>query len=340
MSSIIGKNFTVSLFGDGNSDVVGAVIEGLPCGFAPDTALLKTIGEYKIVSGMHNEKCSGTPLCVLFPTPKQPKLTETVSKDIMRPALDDLGEYKKSGGKMVLRNGHHYAALLQQAILFAGELACQLLGEKNIHVYSHILQLGEVSDDSFAEISRLQDILPSLSKGELPVIDKRKEMLMKLAITQAQNNDDTLGGKIEATVTGLDAGVGDAIFAGLKSRLSQSLFALPQICALEFGKGVGAAAMTGSEYNDLPFMDTTCGKAVTQTNHCGGIEGTMSNGMPLLLTATFAPSPYIAKAQGSVHRSEQRGATLPPFESPVFDFKIKNELVRAVIAITIIDALK
>ncbi len=340
MSSIFGKKFTVSLFGDGNSDVVGAVIEGLPSGFTPDIASLKAIGEYKIISGMYKNRCSGTPLCVLFPTPQQPRLPETVSLDIVRPGLDDLGEYKKAGGKMTLRNGHHYAALLQQALLFAGELACQLLKEKNIQIYSHILQLGEVSDQSFAEIARLQDILPALSKGELPVIDKRKEMLMKLAVTQSQNDGDTLGGKIEATVTGLAAGVGDAVFAGLKSRLSEALFSLPQICALEFGKGVDAATMTGSEYNDLPFVDTTRGMIVTQTNHCGGIEGSMSNGMPLLLTATFAPSPYIAKSQPSVHRSEQRGATLPPFESAVFDLDTKNKLVRAAIAITIIDILQ
>ena len=340
MSSIIGKKFTISLFGDGNSDVVGAVIEGLPAGFTPDITLLKAIGEYKIISGMHKDRCSGTPLCVLFPTPQQPSLTETVSPDIVRPGLDDLGEYKKAGGKMTLRNGHHYASLLQQALLFAGELACQLLKEKNIHIYSHILQLGQVCDQSFSEIARLQDILPALSKGELPVIDKRKEMLMKLAITQGQTDGDTLGGKIEATVTGLAAGVGDAVFAGLKSRLAEVLFSLPQMCALEFGKGVNSAAMTGSEYNDLPFVDTTRGMIVTQTNHCGGIEESMSNGMPLLLTATFAPSPYIAKPQPTVHRSEQRGATLPPFESAVFDHKIKNKLVRAAIAITIIDILQ
>lgn len=338
MSSIIGNRFTLSLFGDGNEDVVGAVIEGLPVGFAPDTA--KLTGEYKILSGMHKGKCTGTPLCVLFPTPTKPSLSEKTVEDVIRPGFDDLGEYKKSGGKMERRNGHHNTSLLQKAILFAGALAEQLLKEKNVHVYSHILQVGQICDQSFEGVARIEDVLPALSKGELPVMDKRKEMLMKLAITKANADGDTLGGKIEATVLGLDAGIGAPIFAGLKSRLSEMLFSLSGATALEFGKGVGAAEMCGSEYNDLPFMDTMQGKVVTKTNHCGGIEGGMSNGMPLLLTVTFAPSPVIAKFQSTVHRSEQRNVTLPPFESADSEhLKTKCALVRSAIALTIIDTL-
>ncbi len=340
MSSTYGKHITLSLFGDGASSAVGAVIEGLPTGFAPDINKLKAVSEYKIVSGMHSDKLSGTPLCVLFPAACSVKLVDTVSKDVMRPGFGDLGEYKKSGGKMVTRNGHHTAALLESALLFAGELAAQILEQKRINIYSHILQLGEVVEQSFEEFARIEDALPALQKGELPVIDKRKEMLMKLAIAKAQGDGDTLGGKIELTVTGLSAGVGDPVFAGLKSRLSEMLFSLPRVTALEFGKGTAAAQMCGSSFNDLPFMDPTQGKVVTKTNHSGGIEGNMSTGMPLMLTVTFAPSPAIGKAQPTVHRSEQRPTTLPPFEAPpASEMKTQCALTRAAAALTIIDIL-
>ena len=340
MSSAFGKKVTLSLFGDGASSAVGVTIDGLPAGFAPDIARLKSHGEYKIVSGIHSDKLSGTPLCVLFPAAAEPKLAETVSRDILRPGFGDLGEYKKSGGRMVIRNGHHNARLLERAVLFAGELAAQLLEEKKIRIYAHILQLGEVTEQSFEDFARIEDALPALRKGELPVIDKRKEMLMKLAIAKAQGDGDTLCGKIEIQITGLPAGVGDPVFAGLKSRLSEAIFALPRVTALEFGKGVGAAVMSCSAFNDLPFMDPTCGKVVTKTNNAGGIDGNMSTGMPVLLTATFAPSPAIGKPQPTVHRSEQRAVTLPPFEAPnPCDPKDKCALTRAAAALTIIDTI-
>ena len=340
MSSIYGNKITLSLFGDGASSAVGAVIEGLPAGFALDTEKLKDVCEYKVVSGMHADKLSGTPMCVLFPAASQPKLADTVSKDVLRPGFGDLGEYKKSGGKMVLRNGHHNVEVAERALLFAGEVACQLLEERRVHVYAHILQLGEVSEQSFEEFARIEDCLPSLQKGELPVIDKRKEMLMKLAIAKAQGDADTLGGKIELQIAGLPAGAGAPIFAGLKSRLSEMIFSLPRVTALEFGKGTEAAAMNGSTFNDLPYMDTTCGMVVTKTNNSGGIEGNMSTGMPLSLRATFAPSPAIGKPQPTVHRNEQRAVTLPPFEAPnPCDMKEMCALTRAAAALTIIDVL-
>ena len=340
MSSTYGNKITLSLFGDGASSAVGVNIEGLPAGFAPNIERLKDTCEYKIISGMHKDKLSGTPLCVLFPAPDMPKLADTVSQDVLRPGFGDLGEYKKSGGNMVLRGGHHDAQILESALLFAGELALQLLQEKHIHIYSHILQLGQVTEQSFEEFARIEEIIPALQKGELPVIDKRKEMLMKLSIAQAQSDGDTLGGKVELHIAGLPAGVGDPIFAGLKSRLSEMIFSLPRVTALEFGKGIKAADMTGSAFNDLPFMDPTRGMVVTKTNHSGGIEGNMSTGMPLLLTVTFAPSPAVGKPQPTVHRSEQRGVTLPPFEAPnPCDLKTKCALTRAAAALTIIDAL-
>ena len=340
MSSTYGKNISLSLFGDGASSAVGAVIEGFPAGFAPDTEKLKSIGEYKIISGMYCEKLSGTPLCVLFPNKSSLKLSDTVPEDVIRPGFGDLGEFKKSDGNMATRNGHHSAELLERALLFAGELAAQLLEKKHIRIYSHILQLGQISDQSFEEFGRIEDALIALSKGELPVIDKRKEMLMKLAIAKTEAEGDTLGGKIELTVTDISAGVGEPIFAGMKSRLSETLFSLPRVTALEFGKGTSAATMNGSNYNDLPYMDPTQGKVVTQTNHSGGIEENMSTGMPLLLSISFAPSPAIAKEQPTVHRSEHRSATLPPFDAPpACDLKSKCALVRAAVAFTIIDIL-
>jgi len=339
MSSTLGNNVQLSLFGDSANATAGITIQGLPAGFTPDrTALSAAAGEHKVLSGMHGGQLSGTPLTVLFPTAKVPKLRDATAEDVIRPGMGDLGEYRKSGGNLAVRGGGH---LLQGAPLqFAGELMQQILSEKKIELLAHISRIGEIEDTPFDNLSAPKELRLAIEKGELPVIDKRKEMLMKLSIVKTQSEQDTLGSQVEAAILGLPAGVGDPIFAGLKSKLSAALFALPYVTAVEFGEGIKAAEYTGSGFNDLPFVDTVSGQIRTDTNHCGGIEGNMSNGMPVIVKVTFAPSPAIGKAQSTLHRSKQHSATLPPYENvETCNPKYNCQLVKAILAFTIVDLL-
>ncbi|MBR5782596.1 MAG: chorismate synthase [Clostridia bacterium] len=333
MSSTLGKNIRLTLFGGGKDAAVGMTLDGLPIGIVPDLPK----GEYKILSGMHGDKLNGTPLTVLFPAASVAQLQDIVSADIIRPGMGDLGEYKLSGGKLSLASGEHTLRNHTAPLLFAAQLLTQLLSEKKIVAAAHILRLGEVEDDP---LEHPETQCPFIRKGELPVIDKRKEMLMKLCIAKAQSEQDTLGGQIEAVVFGLPAGVGAPLFDGIKSQLSAALFALPDVTAVEFGIGCDAATYKGSDYNDMPYIDTTVGSIRTQTNHCGGAESNMTNGMPLVIKVTFAPSPIIGKAQATVHRTEQRNTTLPPYKAPqTCTLKEMCGAVTALLALTIIDQL-
>ena len=131
-----------------------------------------------------------------------------------------------------------------------------------------------------------------------PVSDDAAGARMLEAIADAKSQGDSLGGIIECIVTGLPAGLGDPMFDGMENRIAAAVFGIPAVKGLEFGDGFALAAMTGSAAND-PFRVQERA-VVTETNHCGGILGGISNGMPLVFRVAIKPTPSIGKPQRTV----------------------------------------
>lgn len=95
------------------------------------------------------------------------------------------------------------------------------------------------------------------------------------------------------------AGLGDPIFGGMENRIASAVFGIPAVKGVEFGAGFGVASLRGSEDNDAFTVEN--GKIITETNHCGGILGGITNGMPIVFRAAFKPTPSIAREQQSVN---------------------------------------
>ena len=125
---------------------------------------------------------------------------------------------------------------------------------------------------------------------------------MRAAVAQAKAELDSVGGIIECAVTGLPAGLGEPMFGGVESKLSQIIYGIPAVKGVEFGIGFGAARLRGSTNNDPFEMAEGC--VVTRTNHCGGILGGITNGMPLIFRTAVKPTPSIARPQQSVSLSK------------------------------------
>ena len=125
----------------------------------------------------------------------------------------------------------------------------------------------------------------------------------------AKRMDDSVGGKIRVTVTGLPAGIGGPYFDGLDSALGSAYFGIPAVKAVEFGAGVSVAGMLGSENND-PFVLNDGGRVVTESNNHGGLLGGITSGMPLVATLSFKPTPSIAHPQKSVNLDTHEQETL------------------------------
>lgn len=109
---------------------------------------------------------------------------------------------------------------------------------------------------------------------------------------------DSVGGTVRLVVEGFPAGVGDVGTAGIESRLAAALFGVPAVKGVEFGDGFALAGMRGSEANDAFVVEE--GRVATRTNHCGGILGGVSTGMPIVVRIAFKPTPSIAIEQDSV----------------------------------------
>lgn len=121
---------------------------------------------------------------------------------------------------------------------------------------------------------------------------------MRQAIAKARAEGDSVGGIVECIVTGLPAGLGEPMFGGMEGRIAQIVYGIPAVKGVEFGAGFAASILLGSENND-PFTVVN-GQVETLTNHCGGILGGISNGMPLIFRAAFKPTPSISRPQQSV----------------------------------------
>ena len=109
---------------------------------------------------------------------------------------------------------------------------------------------------------------------------------------------DSVGGVLETAVSGIPAGVGEPWFDTLEGILAHGLFSIPAVKGVEFGAGFAIADMTGSEANDAFRWES--GKAVTVTNNNGGINGGITNGMPVLFRTAVKPTPSIYKKQDTI----------------------------------------
>ena len=117
-------------------------------------------------------------------------------------------------------------------------------------------------------------------------------------ITAAKADGDSVGGVIETAVVGLPAGIGEPWFGGVENVLSSALFAVPAVKGVEFGAGFALANMRGSAANDEFFCSG--GKITTTTNNNGGINGGITNGMPVIFRCAVKPTPTIHKEQNTV----------------------------------------
>lgn len=131
---------------------------------------------------------------------------------------------------------------------------------------------------------------------------------MQKAILAAKAEGDSVGGVIECAVIGAPAGLGGPLFGGMESRISQLVFGIPAVKGIAFGAGFEAAKRRGSENND-PFAMRE-GRVITKTNHCGGILGGITDGMPIVFRVAVKPTPSIAVGQDTVDLSVMESAKL------------------------------
>lgn len=322
MKNTIGNSVAVTLFGESHGEYIGAVIDGLAPGIEVDEEYIGKMlslrrpdgefstarvekDEFKIVSGVFGGYTTGTPLTVLIPN------TNTISADyakistLARPSHADYTAECKYHGYQDRRGGGHFSGRVTAALVAVGAICKYALEKKGIYIGTHIYKCAGVCDRAMQDL--LSDIA-ALNDKTFAVLDERAEKDMKNAIKTAKENGDSVGGVLETVVIGMSAGVGEPWFDSVESALSHMLFSIPAVKGVEFGAGFGIADMLGSNANDA--MEIKDGKVVTATNNSGGINGGITNGMPLIFRTAIKPTPTIYKAQNTVDYTTMNSATL------------------------------
>lgn len=345
MSSIYGKNIKVSIFGESHGVMLGVTLNGIKPGVKLDIDFIKKevarrkpidilstprkeADEFEIVSGYFNGYTTGAPLTIV--SYNKNTISKNYDKNIMRPSHADYTANVKYNGFQDYRGGGHFSGRITLLVVIAGAICKQVLNHYNIEIKSHIKNIGNVYDDDLANYEEFNNDLLTVSEDKL---NKMKEV-----IVAAKNSLDSVGGSIEACICGVPAGLGEPFFDSVESVLSYLLFSIPAVKAVEFGLGKDFNSSYGSMVNDEFTIINN--KVVTKTNNNGGINGGISNGMPIVVTASFKPTPSISKKQNTIDIEEMENVEyeINGRHDPCIVIRAKV-VVESMLAIGILDLL-
>lgn len=329
MRSTWGRAIQYSLFGESHGPAIGITIHHLPAGFKPDLDRLRTAmarrkpgtgvyatkrsekDEFEILSGFFQDALTGAPLTAIFRNEDTRSSDYEALKRFPRPSHADFAANHKYHGFNDPRGSGHFSGRLTAPLVFAGALAAQILeAEDGIRILGHVAQVGPIHDDAMdamaSQVTEANQM--ALIRKEMPLFSDDAIAAAKDLLAKAHEAGDSIGGAVEVGVTGLPVGWGDPVFEGIESLLGQLLFSVPAVKAVEFGAGTAFAEMKGSQSNDPWRMSE--GRVVSETNHSGGINGGITNGMPMVLKVTFRPASSIALTQQTVDLRDHVDAAL------------------------------
>lgn len=316
MKSSFGQAIQINVFGESHGEKIGVVINGLAPGIKIDIDhllhqldLRKPKGristqrhesdEPHFVSGYFNGYTTGSSLCIQFDNSNTQSKDYKDIKDKMRPSHADYTANLKYHGYQDYRGGGHFSGRLTTALVAAGAICLQILESKGIKIGTHIKRIQDIEDIPFdCEVEQCEKQLTKLKNLYFPVLDNTRAEEMNIFIEQCANEGDSCGGILESVILNMPGGVGEPMFDSIESILSHLLFSIPAIKGIEFGLGFNFADYTGSEVNDN--FQYQQGKVVTTTNHNGGINGGISNGMPIVIKSVVKPTPSIYKQQNTI----------------------------------------
>ena len=313
-----------SIFGESHGPAIGVVLEGVPAGLRLDMAAIQKEMDRRrpgkdalstarkegdvpeILSGVFEGKTTGTPLCALIRNTDAHSGDYAAIKELARPGHADYPARVRYEGCNDYRGSGHFSGRLTAPLVFAGAVAKQILAGKNIAVGAHISSIYGIND----AVAEDMDSLLAVAEKDFPVLDDAAGQQMQDAILEAKNEQDSVGGSIECMVFGLPAGLGDPDFGrNAEGIFAQHLFAVPAVKAVGFGAGAAFSLMRGSEANDPLYVDDD-GSVKAEQNNAGGINGGITNGMPLVFEVTMRPTPSIARTQFTVDMEKMENAQL------------------------------
>lgn len=324
MKNTFGNSVAVTIFGESHGAYIGAVLDGLAPGIDVEEEyiahmlfLRRPAGKistprqekdaFRIVSGVVNGKTTGTPITILIPNENVNSGDYSQMRTVARPSHADYTAQCKYHGFQDGRGGGHFSGRITAALVAAGAICKYALEQKGILIGTHVKRCAGIQDREFGD---LRSDIRELSRKPFAVLDEAQGERMREEILAAAADGDSVGGILETAVVGMPGGVGEPWFDSLESMLSHIMFSIPAVKGIEFGAGFGLADLRGSEANDP--MRLRDGTIITTRNHNGGINGGITNAMPILFRTVIKPTPTIFKPQDTVDFRSMTETVLQP----------------------------
>ena len=306
MFGTLGNYLTFSSFGESHGEAYGGILTNFPAGVKIDfdeiqhqlsrrkpgqSAIVtqrKEADEVRFLSGIFEGKTIGMPIGFLVENENQKTKDYEHLARAYRPSHADY-TYDQKFGFRDYRGGGRSSARETLNWVVAGTLAKHLLPE--VEIYSYVSSVGEIScTKPYQELD-----FSKIDENEVRCPDETTAKLMIEWIEQARKKGDTVGGTITCVIKNAPKGLGEPVFNKLHAELGKAMLGINACKGLEYGTGFEGAKMSGSAQNDIFNADGT-----TKTNHSGGIQGGISNGMDIYFRVAFKPVSTLMMPQESI----------------------------------------
>jgi len=316
-SNSFGKLFSISTFGESHGTALGVVIDGCPAGLDLDLDFInqelakrrpgqsaivtqrKEPDVAKILSGIFEGKSTGTPIALVIENTNQKSKDYSHIADKFRPSHADF-TYMKKYGIRDYRGGGRSSARETSARVAAGAIAKLLLKHFGIQLTAYVSKVGDIGWNGPLNAELIAHIEENPVRCPHPETAEKMESLIR----DIRKQGDTIGGIISCEVNNVPVGLGEPVFDKLHADLAKAMMSINAAKGFEYGSGFKGTTMKGSEHNDAFYMEDD--QVKTKTNYSGGIQGGISNGMPIYFNVAFKPVATIMQDQESIDQSNEK----------------------------------
>ena len=317
MSNSFGDLFKVTIFGESHGKAIGGVVDGCVPGLEIDEEMIrrelkrrstaqnffssprKEPDVFEFLSGIKNGKTNGMPISFIIPNTNQKQNEYDELDNLFRPGHADFTYFAKYGSEesagKLNASGRIFAS-----VVIAGCIAKQFLATKGISILAYVSRIDNILDiDSYNENVTFEDI--EASPVRCPHKIYSDDMLEHLK--EIKKDKDTAGGAIMCIIKGCEPGLGDPVFDKLSARLAYAMFAIHSVRGFDFGYGHKNSEVTGRDsYEEFTIKNK---KLYASYNSSGGIQGGISNGMPIYFEVYFKPISSFPYPQKTINRQAQ-----------------------------------
>lgn len=343
--STFGKVFKLTTFGESHGMAIGGIIEGCPPKQSISVALIQKAldrrrpgqsdytsprnekDQIEILSGLYNGESTGTPIGFIIRNEDQRPEDYATMETLYRPSHADF-TYEQKYGIRDPRGGGRSSARETACRVVAGAIAAQILENIGVTFSCYVDQIGRIKIENTNSDYTLEEI----EKSPVRCPDVQCSDLMRLQLEQLKVEGDTIGGSIKCIINGVPIGLGQPVFDKLHADLGKAMLSINAVKGFEYGSGFDSIEMTGSQHNDIFKTDFT-----TETNFSGGIQGGISNGMPIYFRVAFKPVATVMKPQNTIDGSGNEKILEPKGRHDACVVPRAVPIVEAMAAIVILD---